>query len=97
MRTLVARPEAWNGEGATSLARAEATELTTALRDTDRVLLHFSGYGYARRGLCRWLVDGLTRWKAAGAQRRVVTMFHEVYASGPIWRSSFWTDRKSVV
>lgn len=91
MRTLVARPEVWYGDGAKALARAEALELAKSLGDTNRVLLHFSGYGYARRGLCGWLVDGLARWKAEAQHRRIVTMFHEVYATGPIWRSSFWT------
>ena len=62
-----------------------------ALDKYDRVLLHFSGYGYARRGLCRWLVDGLNRWKVSTGNRRLVTMFHEVYAAGPVWRMSFWT------
>jgi len=92
VQTLVARPEVWTGEDAIPLVRADANDLAAALRKTDRVLLHFSGYGYARRGLCRWLVDGLARWKAAGPSRRLVTMFHEVYATGPIWRSSFWTS-----
>ncbi len=69
----------------------EAEPLARTLAEADNVLLHFSGYGYARRGLCHWLVDGLARWKAGGKDRRLVTMFHEVYATGPIWRSSFWT------
>jgi hypothetical protein len=94
MATLVARPDA--PERAPSdeviyLARKEAEALAQAIDEYDRVLLHFSGYGYARRGLCSWLVDGLSLWKARGRERRLVTVFHEVYATGPIWRSSFWT------
>lgn len=57
----------------------------------DVVLLQFSGYGYAARGLCYWLAEGLSEWKGRACQRRVITMFHELYASGPPWRSSFWT------
>jgi hypothetical protein len=53
------------------------------------VLLHYVGYGYQPRGCPGWLVDGLAAWKAGGG-RRLVTLFHEVYASGPPWRSSFW-------
>lgn len=55
------------------------------------VLLQFSGYGYADRGLCWWLPAGLRQWLGGGADRRLVTVFHELYATGPIWRSSFWT------
>lgn len=70
-------------------ARSEA--LAMVLESSSRVVLHFSGYGYDRWGLCRWLVEGLERWKASGLDRRLVTMFHEVYATGPVWRSSFWS------
>ena len=78
-------------EGVHYLATRDAKSLAGVLDQYDRVLLHFSGYGYARRGLCHWLVDGLARWKAGATERRLVTVFHEVYATGPIWRSSFWT------
>lgn len=54
------------------------------------VLLHYVGYGYARRGCPFWLVDGLQRWRTRQANRFLVTMFHEVYAFGPPWSSSFW-------
>ena len=65
--------------------------LAALISDADTILLHFSGYGYAARGLCRWLVAGLDQWKRADRSRRLVTLFHEVYATGPVWRSSFWT------
>ena len=94
MATLVARPGTRDGpptNDVTYLPQAEAETLAQAVDGYDGILLHFSGYGYAKRGLCRWLVDGLARWKAGGDGRRLVTMFHEVYATGPVWRSSFWT------
>jgi hypothetical protein len=53
------------------------------------VLLHYANYGYAPRGCPSWLVDGLTRWTAR-RRCRLVTLFHEVWASGPPWTSSFW-------
>ena len=71
-------------------AEALAEALETAGVDT--VLLHFVGYGYARRGLCFWLVEGLQQWKSRSPGRHLVTMFHELYASGPPWRTSFWTS-----
>ena len=54
------------------------------------ILLHYVGYGYAQRGCPIWLVDGLQRWKGLYPQRNLITMFHELYASGPPWTSSFW-------
>ena len=55
------------------------------------VLLHFSGYGYDRRGLAFWLADELqAARRALGPRLRWVTLFHELFASGPPWRSAFW-------
>lgn len=54
------------------------------------VLLHYANYGYEPRGCPGWLVEGLRRWLAAGRERRLVTFFHEVHASGPPWTSAFW-------
>lgn len=55
------------------------------------LIVHYSGYGYEPRGLCGWLnrelADARTR---LGRQLRIVVMFHELYASGPPWRSAFW-------
>ncbi|HJQ70382.1 MAG TPA: glycosyltransferase family 1 protein [Blastocatellia bacterium] len=58
--------------------------------DPSTLLLHYEGYGYANRGCPVWLVDALARWKNATARRRLVTIFHELYATGPLWTSSFW-------
>lgn len=66
-----------------SLLPSEQQQQTT-------ILLHYVNYGYAKRGCPVWLVDGLQRWRNASINRFVVTMFHEVYASGPPWASSFW-------
>ena len=59
-------------------------------QQTATVLLHYVGYGYAKRGCPFWLVNGLQRWRNTTVNRSLVTMFHEVYATGPIWASSFW-------
>jgi len=74
--------------GAEPEARAFADRLEREA-EADPVLLHYAGYGYQPRGCPGWLVDGITAWKSRGG-RRLVTLFHEVYASGPPWRSSFW-------
>ena len=56
------------------------------------VLLHYANYGYQRRGCPVWLERGVRCWKAgqAGSHARLVTFFHEVYASGSPRHSSFW-------
>jgi hypothetical protein len=69
-----------------------ATSLLTLLQNSSSaiVLLHYVGYGYAKRGCPKWLIEGLEGWKAKNPEARLVTMFHEVYASGPFWTSAFW-------
>ncbi|AKG23971.1 hypothetical protein [Calothrix sp. 336/3] len=54
------------------------------------VILHYVGYGYAQRGCPVWLVEGLELWKTQNINSHLVTMFHEVYASGKPWTSAFW-------
>ncbi len=67
-------------------------ELLPNNRKRNTVLLHYVGYGYAKRGCPVWLVEGLERWRKAADNRHLVTMFHEIYAFGPIWTSQFWTS-----
>lgn len=87
-------PRAEHSREASSVAHVAPSpgalaERLDALR-SDALLLHYSGYGYARRGAPVWLVRGLQRWKAGGPGRRLVVMFHELWAGGPPWTSSFW-------
>ena len=72
------------------LQAQDRSALSTVLSGESTVLLHYVNYGYESRGCPDWLVAGLERWKATGTDRHLVTVFHEVYASGPPWRSSFW-------
>jgi hypothetical protein len=54
------------------------------------VVLHYENYSYGRRGLPFWLVDALARWRAASPRRRLLTVFHSLFACDEPWRSSFW-------
>ncbi len=77
---------------------ASSAEAFFSLLSTDSnhpVLLHYVGYGYAKRGCPVWLIEGLERWQANTTNSRLVTMFHEVYAAGePPWTSAFWLFRQ---
>ncbi len=69
---------------------AQLAELLECDRNAP-VLLHYVGYGYAKRGCPVWLVDGIQRWKNLYPDRLLMTMFHELYAlETPPWTSSFW-------
>jgi len=78
----------------TKVSERSASHFESLLRDTAGVdkplLLEYSGYGYEKRGCPFWLVKGLESWKRLNAKCRLLVMFHELYAFGPPWRSSFW-------
>jgi hypothetical protein len=96
-RFIVADPE-WRGpdqvEGfqVSQLARRTTGNLMPLLPEAgdSTVVLHYGGYGYAKRGCPVWLVLALERWRTATSERRLVTVFHELYATGRPWTSSFW-------
>jgi hypothetical protein len=69
-------------------ALAAALERSAA----SRVLLHYSGYGYAPDGAPVWLVAGLTAWKRSRPGRRLDVYFHELAAEEPWWTRTFWTQ-----
>lgn len=74
--------------------RALMEQLASPAPRSCALVLHFSGYGYGQRGLCGWLLDELSAARAQfGAALRVVPLFHELFASGPPWRSAFWLSR----
>jgi len=63
--------------------------LDAAVQNADRVLLHYVNYGYQKRGVPFRLLSILRRLRQqyGGA---LLTIFHELYASGPPWSSAFW-------
>ncbi len=69
-------------------AQSLAEMLSAAASRT--VLLQLSGYGYSARGCPFWLLQGLQQWKRKQPERRLITMFHELYACAPPWRKTFW-------
>ncbi|MFP4296912.1 MAG: glycosyltransferase family 1 protein [Spirulinaceae cyanobacterium] len=83
----------WKGDRcedfkAIAITQRSASELQALLPRDRPILLHYSGYGYAQRGVPQWLVSALQQCR----ENHLVTMFHEVYTydRGPLWSSSFW-------
>lgn len=72
------------------MADAAMRRLCNAAEGCNGIILQYSGYGFSRRGAPFWLLGALRRFRAARPQMPLVTMFHELYADGPVWRSSFW-------
>jgi hypothetical protein len=55
----------------------------------DRVLLHYVNYGFQNRGIPFRLLS-ILRTLRSRHRGRLVTIFHELFASGPPWSSAFW-------
>ena len=71
---------------------ADTVQLLSAETNARAVVLHFSGYGYQKRGVPLWLVQGLRIWSRRAGNVPLFTIFHELYATGRPWQSSFWVS-----
>lgn len=68
------------------LDRGEAGALAQKYGD---VILHYVNYGYQARGV-PFSLRAFVKELRSQLRGRWVTMFHELYASGPPWKSAFW-------
>jgi hypothetical protein len=71
-------------------ARSSALARELARSNGSPVLLHYSNYGYQKRGCPTWLLAGVAGWRRRTSRGRLITIFHELYATGRPWQSSFW-------
>jgi hypothetical protein len=69
---------------------ADTIQLLSAKTNARAVVLHLSSYGYQKRGIPLWLVQGLQIWNRRAGCVPLVTIFHELYATGRPWHSAFW-------
>ncbi|MGH8101080.1 MAG: hypothetical protein ACREIW_07265 [Chthoniobacterales bacterium] len=60
-----------------------------AQKNFAHVILHYVNYGYQKRGVPFALLSILREIRAR-CRGRFLTIFHELYASGPPWKSAFW-------
>lgn len=88
-RFLVGDP-GWSGTSEAQALQRKAGEVSNCLPDDSTVILHYVGYGYHRRGIPVWLVNGLARWRSRKPGNRLVVVFHEIWSSGPPWKSEFY-------
>lgn len=65
-------------------------EFETCLTFAKTTLLHYSGYGYNSNGVPWQLFESLSRWRKAYSERRLLIVFHELFARQPPWRKGFW-------
>jgi hypothetical protein len=75
--------------------RALSEHLSKLCQNTDAaaVILHVSGYGYQKRGAPMWLLEGMRIWRETRGKCRLLGIFHELFAKGYVWNSSFWLSR----
>jgi len=71
---------------------ADTVHFLSAETNARAVVLHFSGYGYQKRGVPLWLVKGLQIWTRRARRVPLLTIFHELYATGRPWQSAFWVS-----
>jgi hypothetical protein len=71
---------------------ADTVQLLSTETNARAVVLHSSGYGYQKRGVPVWLVQGLQIWSRRAGRVPLLTIFHELYATGRPWQSAFWVS-----
>jgi len=79
----VHRLEARTAEGLAAFVQARGNEW-------DAVVLHMSPYGFQKRAVPFWLARGWRQLAQMPDRPSLLTMFHELYASGPVTSSAFW-------
>jgi hypothetical protein len=57
------------------------------------VVLHVAGYGYQKRGVPFWLLNGMQEWRRIQPRACLIGIFHELFARNRVWNSSFWLSR----
>jgi len=75
------------------VSNSTSKELLREISNHSIILLHYVGYGYARKGCPFWLLKGIKNWKLNDPANKLITLFHEVAASGPPWKSVFWLSK----
>jgi hypothetical protein len=76
-------------DGYNVISELNASDSAALARDHEHVILHYVNYGYQARGV-PFQLSTFVRQLRPQLRGRWVTTFHELYASGPPWKSAFW-------
>ena len=76
-------------DGYAVISGLNAARCPELARDHEHVILHYVNYGYQARGVPFALRAFVKRLRPQ-LRGRWITTFHELYASGPPWKSAFW-------
>ena len=90
------RPDGWQTIAVPRRTGRALTELLSQLcrsGDVAAVIVHVSGYGYQKRGVPFWLLEGIRGWRQMHGRCRLLGIFHELFATGRVWNSSFWLSK----
>ena len=76
-------------EGFTVISGLDAHAAAALGQKCEHVILHYVNYGYQARGI-PFALRAFVKHLRSHLRGHWVTMFHELYASGPPWKSAFW-------
>src|SRR6266480_4308751 len=86
--TVFATFKTSSAENASGFEILSLDRLLNESRQYDHVLLHYVNYGFQKRGVPFRLLS-ILRQLRSWHRGRLVTIFHELNASGPPWTSAF--------
>jgi hypothetical protein len=86
---VAAKTSVTSRNGYTVISGVDARDCQELARDHEHVILHYVNYGYQARGVPFSLRAFVKQFRPK-LRGRWVTTFHELYASGPPWKSAFW-------
>lgn len=71
-------------------AKALVEFVVARKQEFQAVVLHMSPYGYQKRAVPIWLASAWQQIARMTSRPRLITMFHELYASGSMRSSAYW-------
>jgi hypothetical protein len=86
---VAARTAATSKDGYEIVSGLDASAAAELAQRHTNVILHYVNYGYQARGV-PFVLRAFVKQLRARLRGHWVTTFHELYASGPPWKSTFW-------
>lgn len=76
--------------GLTDVMQSEILSPPMKLISHRPIILHYSGYGYSRKGVPFWLLKTVREWKKESPHTKLLIIFHELWADPIPFGSAFW-------